>query len=119
MTDLGEVSHYLGIEVDVNPEKSVITLWQSTYLKKVLTRFNMLDSRPISTPMDPGVGNTHTPSGDQADKDMITWYQLVVGSLMWAAVHTRPDIAYAVGVLSQYCSNPSTHHCKYLQRVIR
>lgn len=58
MTDLGEVSHYLGIEVDVNLEKSVITLWQSTYLRKVLHRFNMLDSRPISTPMDLGTRNT-------------------------------------------------------------
>ena len=119
MTDLGEVSHYLGIESDVNPEKSVITLWQSTYLKMVLHRFNMLDSRPISTPIDPATGNTFMPSEDQADKDTITWYQSVVGSLMWPAMHTRPDIAYSVGVLSRYCSNPSPLHCKYLQRIMR
>ncbi len=119
MTDLGEVSHYLGIEIDVSADKSIITLRQSTYLKKVLGRFNMLHSRPISTPMDPGTGNTLKPSEDQADKETITWYQSVVGSLMWPAIHTRPDIAYAVGVLSRYCSNPSPLHCKYLQRVMR
>lgn len=118
MIDLGEVSHYLGIEVDVNSEKSIITLRQSTYLKKVLCRFNMLDSRPILTSMDSRIGNTLMPSEDQADNDTITWYQSVVGSLMWAAIHTRPDIAYAVGVLSRYCSNLSSHHCKYLQRVM-
>lgn len=119
MTDLGEVSHYLGIEVDVSADKSTITLRQTTYIKKVLSRFNMLDSRPVSTPMEPGIGNTLTPSEDQADKETITWYQSVVGSLMWPAIHTRPDIAYAVGVLSRYCSNPSSLHCKYLQRIMR
>lgn len=59
------------------------------------------------------------PSEDQADKETISWYQSVVGSLMWPAIHTRPDIAYAVGVLSRYCSNPGPFHCKYLQRVMR
>lgn len=69
--------------------------------------------------MEPGAGNTLMPSEDQADKETISWYQSVVGSLMWPAIHTRPDIAYAVGVLSRYCSNPGPFHCKYLQRVIR
>ena len=119
MTDLGEVSHYLGIEVDMNTDRTTVSLRQTTYLKKVLSRFNMLDSRPISTPMDQGAGNTLMPSEDQADKDTITWYQSVVGSLMWPAMHTRPDIAYSVGVLSRYCSNPSPLHCKYLQRIMR
>ena len=36
-----------------------------------------------------------------------------------ASMHTRPDIAYAVGVLSRYCSNPGPLHCKYLQRIMR
>ncbi len=41
MTDLGEVFHYLGIEVDINREKSEITLRHATYLKKILQRFQM------------------------------------------------------------------------------
>ena len=93
-------------------------LRQTTYLK-VLQRFNMLDCRPISTPMDPGAGNTLMPSEDQDDKKTITCYQSVVGPLMWPAMHTRPDIAYTVGVLSRYCSNPGPLHCKYLQRIMR
>ena len=79
----------------------------------------MIDCRPISTPMDPGAGNTLMPSEDQADKKTITWYQSVVGLLMWPAMHTRPDIAYAVGVLSRYCLNPGPLYCKYLQRIMR
>lgn len=38
---------------------------------------------------------------------------------MWLAIHTRPDIAYAVGVLSRYCSEPSPLHCKYLPPIMR
>ena len=72
MTDLGEISHYLGIEVDMTTDRSAVSLRQTTYLRKVLERFNMLDSRPISTPMDQGTGNTLMPSEDQADKHTIT-----------------------------------------------
>ncbi len=39
ITDLGEVSHYLGIEVDINRERSESTLRQTTYFKKILQRF--------------------------------------------------------------------------------
>ena len=68
--------------------------------------------------MDSGIRNTLKPSEDQADKKTITWYKSVVGSLMWPAIYIRPDISYAVGVLSRYCSNPSLFYCKYLQRVM-
>lgn len=47
MTDLGEVSHYLDMAVDVDKEMSEITLSQTAYLKKVLNRFNMQDCRPV------------------------------------------------------------------------
>lgn len=74
MTDLGEVSHYLGIGVDVNTDKSIIGLRQSAYLRNVSGRFNMLDSRPIPTPLGPGTGNKLEPSEDQANKEAITCY---------------------------------------------
>ncbi len=119
MTDLGEVSHYLDIEVDINREKSEITLRQTTYLKKILQRFQRQDCRPIFTPMEPGMGNLLLPSTKEVDKKTVTWYQSVVGSLMWPAMLTRPDLAYSVGVLSRYCSNPGKLHCVLIQRVLR
>ena len=99
MTDLGDISHYLGMEVDyILGDK--ITLRQSTYLKKVLDRFDMTDCKPASLPMNPGVANSLQPFDGTADPKTIKWYQSAIGSLMWPAVHTRPDIAYSVGVLS-------------------
>ncbi len=78
MTDFGEVSHYLGIEVDINREKSEITLRQNTYLKKILQRFQMQDCIPMSTHMEPGKGNLLLPSLKEADKR-----ELPSTSLLW------------------------------------
>ncbi len=99
MTDLGDISHYLGMEVDyVVGEK--ITLCQSTYLKKVIDQFKMTGCKPSIVPMKPGVANSLLPNNRNADKATIKWYQSAIGSLIWPAVHTRPDIAYSVGGLS-------------------
>ena len=118
MTDLGDISHYLGMEVDhVVGEK--ITLRQSTYLRKVLNRFKMTECKPASVPMNPGVANSLLPYHGNADKATIKWYQSAIGSLMWLAVHTRPDIAYSVGVLSRYCSNPGPTHCNLVIQIFR
>ena len=38
---------------------------------------------------------------------------------MWPDVHTRPDIAYSVGVLSRYCSNPGPTHCNLVIQIFR
>ena len=98
MTDLGEVSHYLGIEVDLDIERT-ITLGQTIYLKKVLKRFGMEDCRLASIPMDSGVPASLLHFDGVADHAMVTWYQSVIGSFIWLAMHIRPDLSEAVGVL--------------------
>jgi hypothetical protein len=55
----------------------------------------------------------------QASKADIKWYQSVVGSLLYAALHTRVDIAQAVHRLSHFVNNPQPHHCKAAIRVLR
>lgn len=61
MTDLGEVSHYLGMETRRDREKGTLMLLQTAYLKAVLERFGMSDCNPSSTPMDNGLPNTVMP----------------------------------------------------------
>ena len=99
MTDLRDVSYYLGMQVDINSDKSEITLHQTTYLKRILEQFHMQDCKPIFMPMVPGIGNLLLPSEEQADENTIKWYQSKIGLLMWPAIHTRSDLAYSVGVL--------------------
>ena len=102
MTNLDEVLHYLGIEVYNNVEKKIITLRQSTYLKKIVSRYSLEGCRPAKVPMSPGVPNSLDLNTGQATKDTITWYQSAVGVLMWRAMHSRPDLVQLVAVLAQF-----------------
>ncbi len=66
MTNLGGISHYLGMEVDVDVGRKIS--WRQTiYPKKVLERFQMTDCKPTSVPMNPGLANSLLQSEKQAD----------------------------------------------------
>ena len=88
-------------------------LSQSEYVKKVLNRFNMNEAKPVSTPL----GSHFKLSKEQSPKieeerDHISKvsYALTIGSLMYAMVCTRPDIAHAMGVVSRFMSRPGKQH---------
>ncbi|KAF7353238.1 Transcription factor [Mycena sanguinolenta] len=122
MTDLGPVSWLLGIQIARNREAHMISLSQQSYLESILERFNFADAKPLAMPMDPNVQLTteHCPKSirDIAAMKRIP-YREAVGSLMWAAVGTRPDIAFVVGVLSKYLNNPGPTHWEAVKRVFR
>jgi hypothetical protein len=67
MTDLRELSHYLGMEITISSDRDVITLRQRTYMKKILTQFGMIGCNPVSTPMKAGVANSLMPADKMAD----------------------------------------------------
>ncbi len=119
MSDLGPISHYLGMLITRTNGR--ITLNQSAYLKAILNRFRMSDCKTSPTPMDSGFANVAMPSDDAytADTDTIYWYASVIGSLMYAMTMTRPDLGYALSVLSRYCSNPDSTHIRAATRVLR
>ncbi len=82
MTDLDNVLHYLGIEVDVNLNKKTITFRQSTYLKKILGRYGMGDCRLAKISISPKVANSLSVYEDKADKSVVAWYQSAVEAFM-------------------------------------
>ncbi|CAM8876363.1 unnamed protein product [Rhodiola kirilowii] len=113
MKDMGEANVILGIRI--KRENKSIALSQSHYVEKVLKKFNYLNCSPVSTPMDPCVKllpNTAEPISQLE-------YSQVIGCLMYAMTSTRPDIAFAVGKLSRYTSNPSIHHWEAIKRVLK
>jgi hypothetical protein len=81
----------------------------------MLQKFNMQDSKPISTPMD--VGGSDEPMGKVFSD--ATLYKSLVGSLLYAAVATRPDIAVAVSKLSRWMASPEERHWVMAKRVLR
>jgi hypothetical protein len=122
MTDLGDISFIIGIKVIRNRNNRSISLSQQQYLLDVLSKFKMSECKPVSTPLDPGCHLTREMCPKlQADiRDMSDVpYRNAVGSLMYLMVCTRPDIANAVGIVSQYMQNPGRAHWSAVQHIFR
>ena len=119
--DLGEVKFLLGIGVTRNRKSGTIELLQQAYIDQLLKRFGLQDAKPVSTPLSSGVRLTQDdcPIMDEEKSDMANVpYASLVGALMYAAIGTRPDIAFSVGALSRFLSNPGRHHWKEAKRML-
>ncbi|XP_020272256.1 uncharacterized protein LOC109847439 [Asparagus officinalis] len=113
MKELGHLKHFLGLEVDRTQEGKI--LCQQKYSKDLLKRFGMLECKPISTMMEP---NAKMCAHEGKDLKYATMYQKLVGSLIYLTL-TRPDISYAVSVMSRYMQNPKKHHLEAVRRMLR
>jgi len=120
--DLGEVKYLLGIGVTRDRKSGSIELSQQAYIDQLLKRYNMQDAKSAPTPLSSGIRLTQDdcPTTDEERSDMAgVPYASLVGALMYAAIGTRPDIAFAVGALSRFLSNPGRRHWNEAKRVLR
>lgn len=115
MTDLGELHHCIGIVVK-RENNSSLHLSQTPYIRQLLKRFDMENCNPVSTPAACDVKLEENDGSKPVDAKL---YQSIIGSLLYAAVSTRPDIAETVGVLSKFNSYPSQTHLTAARRVLR
>ena len=104
MKDLGEANVILGIKI--TRTENGIFLDQSHYIEKILKKYNYFDSKPACTPYDSSV-KLFKNTGDSVNQSE---YASIIGSLRYAADCTRPDIAYAVGLLCRFTSRPNLEH---------
>ena len=117
MKDMGELHYCLGITIEQDKAEKSIGLHQKQYLLKMLKKFKLEDAKPVSTPADP---NVKLCKDDGVSKSVdSSKYQSMVGSLLYAAIATRPDISQAVAVVSKYNSNPSEAHLTAVKRILR
>ena len=119
MTDLGPLTSFLGMEIRRDRRLPRLHLSQQRYIETILNRHGMADSTPMATPADPHVRLLKTPSDHQADSINRQRYQSAVGSLMYAMIGTRPDIAFAVSAVSQHNTNPGPPHWTAVRRIFR
>ncbi|KAM0925571.1 hypothetical protein ACQ4PT_004106 [Festuca glaucescens] len=113
MSDLGLLSYYLGIEVKQNSGE--ISLCQSAYAVKLLDKCGMADCNVVQVPMDQRHKLSKISSNPPVDT---TTYRSIVGSLRYL-VHTRPDLAYSVGIVSRFMENPTTEHMSAIKQILR
>jgi len=122
MKDMGEARYVLGIEIIRARPRKLLGLCQKTYSEKVLERFRMHYSKPIDTLVEKGLilSLERCPTTDDEKQKMSNVpYASAVGSLMYAILCTRPDICFAVGLVSRYQSNPGTAHWQAVKRIMR
>ena len=122
MKDLGDDSFVLGIQIHRDRSRGILGLSQKSYIEKILKRFGMHECKPGDTPMAKGdkFSSSQCPKNNFEIQEMQQIpYALTIGSLMYAQVCTRPNIAYIVGMLGRYFSNPGKDHWIAAKRVMR
>jgi hypothetical protein len=122
MSDLGELHFFLGVHFERDRKTRTITMHQRSYIETILERFGMADCKPIATPLDAKTSLVKLSEEEYEEhshemKDIP--YQEAVGSLMYAMVATRPDLAFAVSVVSRFMSKPGPMHWMAVKRIMR
>jgi hypothetical protein len=116
---LGEPALLLGIQVTRDRQNKSLSLCQSNYIGQILKRMGMEHCNTVSTPMDRGVDLGNPNLLEQGDEKVSAAYAQAIGSLLYCALCTRPDIAFSVHTLAQYTKNPSQVHWTAVKRVFR
>jgi hypothetical protein len=122
LRELGPIEWLLGVKVERDRARHSLSLSQRKYTLDILDRFGFADCRPVSTPMNPGsvLTKEQCPKMPEEVEEMrLVPYAQAVGALMYLAIATRPDIAYSVGVLSRFSSNPGLAHWAAVKHLFR
>jgi len=117
ITNFGPVGEFLGIEIHHNG--TGISLGQKANITRILRQFGMEHTQSVSPHMHPNVELDLAEDRRENELDDITDYQAVVGSPMYAALATRPDISYAVAAFAHDNSQPFTSHMTTAKSVLQ
>nr|GEW86692.1 retrotransposon protein, putative, Ty1-copia subclass [Tanacetum cinerariifolium] len=121
MKDLGATKKILGMEICHDRKAGRLWVSQKSILRKFCRHF-FDQSKPISTPLVAHfkLDRSTVPGTDKEVKYMKTIpYSSAVGSLMYAMVCTRPDLAHAISVVSRFMDNPGKAHWKAVKWILR
>ena len=117
MKDLGNINFCLGINITQSKNRNEIWMDQKTFIKDLLVKYELQNAKVVSTPVDL---NVKLVKDDGFSKKVDpSRYQSMVGSLLYVAIATRPDIAHAVAVVSKFSSYPTEAHLTAVKRIFR
>lgn len=114
--DKGELKYFLGLEINHDRMKGIMTIKQTDYARKILERFGMSDCKPSNIPIDPRFdcnGKSNTSS------DVNRPYRELIGALMFLMLGSRPDLSYSINYFSRFQSNYSDELWQGLKRILR
>ena len=121
ITDNGPTSWFLGFQIKRDRKAKTISINQCAYIEGMVEKFRLTSAKPVLTPMEPGAQFSidQCPSTiNKTARMQGVLYSEAIGSVLWPVMMSRPDAAYAVGVLSQYIQNPGPAHWEGVKWVI-
>ena len=124
ISDLGDIKFTLGIVIECNHDSCSISLNQTTFIDRLVSRFNLSKAHPVDTPMTQGLQIRCPDKSIPPDPELLEWiertpYHKLIGSLNYIAVATRPDISFAVGHLASVLDCYRLEHWSAGLRVLR
>ncbi|KAA0063352.1 gag/pol protein [Cucumis melo var. makuwa] len=122
MKDLGEAQFVLSIQIFRDHKNKTLALSQDSYIDEIVIKYSMQNSKRGLLPFWHGVtlSKEQCPKTPQEVEEMRHIpYASGVGSLMYAMLCTRPDICYAVGIVSRYQSNPGLAHWTAVKTILK
>eukprot|EP00961_Rhodomonas_salina_P283185 3826967-Rhodomonas_salina.1 len=114
LTEDGRMEWFLGVAYRYDPSGAIVAD-QSAYLDGCLQRYQLTGINPKPTPMSFKL--VLTANEEEPDMELHSYYRAVVGSLVWMASWTRPDVAQAVGYLARFLSRPTKAAVQAAHRV--
>ena len=122
MRDLGAATTFLGMRIERDWKNRILRIDQKAYTEGIVLRFDMMNAKPLQTPLLEGIHLKKAPDDYTAKDKFRTNYQAMIGSLIYLMISSRPDIAWSVTRLSQYMQNLTQLHidtCKHIFRYLR
>ncbi|GJX88989.1 putative RNA-directed DNA polymerase [Tanacetum coccineum] len=122
MKDLGDAAYVLGIKIYRDRTRRLIGLSQDTYLDKILKRFKMENSKKGNLPLHHGIkisSDLCPKTDDELDKMSRVPYASAIGSIMYAMTCTRPDVSFALSMVSRHQQNPGEGHWTAVKNILK
>jgi hypothetical protein len=125
---IGDHFQYVGLDVQLDRKSRTAYINQSGYISKVLEQFGMTNCRPRYTSMEEGLklclgtaetGESSERTGEHPEPVDQSLYRQAVGSLLYIALSSRPDIAYAATTLGRFSSSPNSTHWTAVKHLLR
>ncbi|CAI7894710.1 unnamed protein product [Closterium sp. NIES-53] len=117
-TALGDVSFYLGLHIERDVEKQCMRVHQRKYLEALAANFGQNEGH-VATPFPSGFKCVKGPEEESVGEEERRRFHSLVGSLMYAAVNTRPGVAFATGQLARVVQCPNEEQVAAGMRVAK
>ena len=119
MTDMGDVSLVLGMQVTRDRKRGTLTITQENCTKSILDRLGMGSCNPLSTPGSGSELSVEQPEGTLLNAEDKQRYQTIAGSVAYLAQMTRYDIMYSTSQLARAMSIPAKIHMRAAKHLLR